>query len=449
MIGGALDSMPQAPRSSGAEMYRLIQRLYPICRSITGEGVRATLRILGDTIPLSIEEIPTGTKVFDWEVPREWNIRDAHVSDLEGHRIIDFRKSNLHVVNYSVPVHSRLRLEDLKAHLYVHPENADWIPYRTTYYNESWGFCLSRKQLDALKEAEYEVVIDSSLEPGSLTYGECVIPGVLSEEVLFFTHTCHPSLCNDNLSGLAVMSHLAAYLRRKKRRYTYRFVFAPGTIGSITWLSRNQERLQRIAHGLVVALVGDSGGFTYKKTHDGATRIDKIVEHVLRQGAIHYDIIEFSPYGYDERQFASPGIRLPVGRFTRTPNGEYPEYHSSADDLALVTAESLQSSLEALVRIVDVLEKDRIFVNTSPKGEPQLGRRGLYRKMGGHSDPGRLEMALLWVLCEADGTKRLLDIADRAKTPFWVIAEAAEQLLSCGLLRPAEPSNEDARERRL
>ena len=425
----------QPPPDSGTSMYELVERLYPLCRSITGDGVRQTLQIVSQSIPLEIHEVPTGTPVYDWTIPREWNIRDAYIADSTGRRLVDFGRSSLHVVSYSVPVRARLSLQDLRPRLHVHPQHADWVPYRTSYYNESWGFCLSQNQLAEFRDEEYEVVIDASLEPGSLTYGEFVVPGAGPKEVLFFTHICHPALCNDNLSGIAVLSHLAKCLVGTAPRYTYRFVFAPGTIGSIAWLARNEGRLDRIEHGLVVALVGDRGGFTYKRTRSGEARIDKVVEHVLRHGRESWEVQAFSPYGYDERQFGSPGLRLPVGRLTRTPNGAYPEYHSSADDLALVTAEKLDASLATCLAIVSVLEGDQCLVNTSPNGEPQLGRRGLYRKVGGHHASDNREMALLWVLNQADGSRTLLDIADRAGLSFWDVAAAASDLWECGLLK--------------
>jgi aminopeptidase-like protein len=435
----------KANPEAGGSMYELVERLYPICRSITGDGVRQTLNILSETIPLTQYEVPTGTRVFDWTIPKEWNIRDAYVSDNAGRRVIDFQGSNLHVVSYSVPVRTRMSLAELRPHLHLHPENPEWIPYRTSYYTETWGFCLSQKQLDGLTDAEYEVVIDSSLESGSLTYGEFVVPGAVADEVLFYSHTCHPSLCNDNLSGLAVATFLAHQLTQIRPKYTYRFVFGPGTIGSITWLSRNESRLNRIVSGLVLGLLGDPGGFTYKRSHGGRAPIDRVVEHVLQHGEGEPRIEDFTPYGYDERQFGSPGLRLPIGRLTRSPNGGYPEYHSSADDLTLITAERLQAALELLLQIVLVLERDQLLVNTSPKGEPQLGRRGLYKKTGGQLDAGSREMALLWVLSETDGRQSLLDIASKAKLPFSNIAAAANDLLDCGLLRESTPNDNGTR----
>lgn len=418
----------------GERIFQLIEQLYPICRSITGHGVRQTLALLTEHIPLKIHEVATGTPVFDWVVPKEWNIRDAYIKNAAGERVVDFQRHNLHVLNYSVPVHARMTLAELKPHLHALPDHPDWIPYRTSYYSETWGFCLTQHQLDNLSEGEYEVRIDATLAPGHLTYGEYFLPGASDEEVLFYTHVCHPSLCNDNLSGIAVTALLAQWLGTQPRRYSYRFVFAPGTIGSITWLSQNEARLQNIKAGLIVALVGDSGGFTLKKSRQGCTLIERVAQQALRDGGENYVVVDFAPYGYDERQFCSPGINLPVARLTRTPNGEYPEYHTSADNLQFVKREQLAASFQLCAAIVDILEKDRRYVNTQPKCEPQLGKRGLYRKTGGQKDIGAREYALLWVLNLSDGEHSLLDIAQRAGLPFKVVSAAADDLIACGLL---------------
>jgi aminopeptidase-like protein len=427
-----------AATSRGEELYAFMRRLFPICRSITGDGLRETLAIIGEHIPLSIHEVASGTKVFDWTIPREWNITDAYVKDARGRRVIDFGQSNLRVVNYSAPVHRKMALAELKHHLHALPEHPDWIPYRTSYYNESWGFCLTQRELDSLKEEEYEVMIASSLQDGALTYGECLIPGATDEEILLYTHTCHPSLCNDNLSGIAVATYLAKIIASRPNRYTYRLVFGPGTIGSITWLACNEAQLGRIRHGMVVALVGDAGPFSYKKSRSGAAEIDRMAIQVLRHWRTPHQILEFTPYGYDERQFCSPGINLPVGRLTRSPNGAYREYHTSADNLDFVHAGQLQDSLEVCLRILGGLEANRVYLNTHPKGEPQLGRRGLYRKTGGQQDVGLRELALLWVLNLSDGQHSLLDIAERADLPMQTIVEAAGDLEGCALLRPVQ-----------
>lgn len=417
---------------AGEAMIELIAAAYPICRSVTGDGVRRTLAMLAERIPLEVHEVPTGTQVFDWTVPKEWNIRDAWVKGPDGEKVIDFRRLNLHVLNYSVPVHAKLPLAELRKHLFTLPEQPGLVPYRTSYYRETWGFCLSHDQLQALPEGEYEVFIDSTLEDGSLTYGECFLPGSSEREVLVSCHVCHPSLCNDNLSGVAVCTFLARELSRLQLRYSYRFLFIPGTIGSITWLARNEATAGRIAHGLVAANLGDPGRFHYKKSRRGSAEIDRAVLAVLR-GEEH-GIQEFIPFGYDERQFCSPGFNLPMGSLTRTPYGRYPEYHTSADNLDLVRPEALAGSLRTYLAVMDVLEGNGRYKNLNPKCEPQLGRRGLYRTIGGDERARECELALLWVLNFSDGEHTLLDIAERAEMGFTAIREAADALLEVGLL---------------
>jgi len=420
----------------GRQLYDCVAELYPVCRSITGDGVRETLRRLQRQIALTVHEVPSGTEVFDWTVPREWNIRDAYVKNAQGDRVIDFRRSNLHVVNYSVPVRERMSLEELRPHLFTLPSQPEWIPYRTSYYKESWGFCLSQRQLDALEDGEYEVCIDSSLEPGSLTYGEFYLPGESMDEILVSCHVCHPSLANDNLSGIAIAAYLGQHLRRLTLRYSYRFLFIPGTIGSITWLSRNEPAVSRIRHGLVLACLGDAGRFTYKKSRRGDATVDRAAIHVLRQLADH-EVLEFSPYGYDERQFCSPGFNLPVGRLSRTPHGSFPEYHTSADDLEFVHPSQLAASFTTCLAILGVLENDRPYVNQNPKCEPQLGKRGLYHAIGGLAHSPLTEMAMLWVLNLSDGQHSLLDIAERSGLRFAEVGRAAEVLRDHGLLKEA------------
>jgi aminopeptidase-like protein len=417
----------------GDEMYRVIRELYPLCRSITGNGVRETLRIIKKQIPLQIHEIPTGTQVFDWTVPREWNISDAYVKDSRGDRVIDFQTCNLHVVNYSVPIKRRMSLAELRPHLFTLPDHPDWIPYRTSYYQENWGFCLTHKKLMEMKDGEYEVCIDSSLEPGFLTYGEYVLPGQSSDEVLLSCHICHPSLCNDNLSGIALLSILAKYLGQISLRYSYRFLFIPSTIGSIAWLSLNEHQLWKIKHGLVIAGAGDPGKLTYKKTRRGDAEIDKTLLHILKNSGQDFRVLAFYPYGYDERQFCSPGFNLPVGCLSRTPHGGYPEYHTSADNLDFVRPQYLADTLLQSVGVISVLENNKTYVNQNPKGEPQLGRRGLYR---GYPHGGVDDLALLWVLNMSDGSHALLDIAERAGIAFADVRKAAEALMESNLLKP-------------
>jgi aminopeptidase-like protein len=420
------------PVREGKEVYGIIESLYPICRSITGNGVRQSLRLLQDTVPLELREVPTGTQVFDWTVPEEWNIRDAYVKNDAGERVVDFQRCNLHVLNYSVPVRRRMSLTELKPHLFAAPETPDWIPYRTSYYRQTWGFCVSQRQLECMEDGEYEVCIDSTLEPGSLTYGEFRIQGATDEEVLFSCHSCHPSLCNDNLTGMATAAHLAHLLDGVPLRYSYRFLWIPGTIGSITWLALNEGTLPRIKHGLVLSCVGDPGPFTFKRSRRGDAEVDRAVEHVLRHSGREFQVLDFAPYGYDERQYCSPGINLPVGCFMRTPNGRYPQYHTSADDLSLISPSSLGDSLMQLLRVIQVLEENRRYLSLNPKCEPQLGRRGLYRQMGGTKDAVAMEMSMLWVLNLSDGRHDLLDIAVRSCIPLDQISQAA------GALREAE-----------
>lgn len=416
-------------------MHDLMRRLYPICRSITGDGLRETLRILRDIIPMEIRDVPTGTSVFDWTIPKEWNIKDAYVKNTSGEKVIDFKKSSLHILNYSTPVHEKMSLSRLQEHLFAIPEHPDWIPYRTSYFKERWGFCLSQNHLAAMKDGEYEVFIDSTLTDGSLSYGEFYVHGESQDEVLFSTHVCHPSMCNDNLSGVVLCAFLARYLSEVKPYYSYRFLFIPGTIGSITWLSKNESTIGRIKHGLVVACVGDAGKPTYKKSRRGTAIIDRAVIQMFRHSVKEFDVKEFSPYGYDERQYCSPAFDLPVGSLTRTPHGCFPQYHTSADNLEFVLPENLGESFEYYTKVVAILENNRTYISTNQKCEPQLGRRGLYSLLGGRKDAEITEMALLWVLNLSDGNNSLLDIAERSAMPFDKIMEATLLLEHHGLLQ--------------
>jgi aminopeptidase-like protein len=433
----AADGALMIPASPGAALYAFAAELYPICRSITGDGVRKTLELIGRRIELKRHEIPSGAKVFDWEVPLEWNIDDAYVLDADGRKVVDFSAHNLHILNYSEPIHVRLALDELMPKLHSLPDSPDWIPYRTSYYKRQWGFCMRHRDLAALLPGEYRVRIDSRLTSGSLTYAECVLPGRIKDEVLFFTHTCHPSLANDNTSGMAIATALAAWIGEQPRRYSYRFVFAPGTIGSLCWLSRNEQRLGRVRHGLVLGLLGDPASLTYKFSRRGNCEIDQVVPYVMRGSNSAGSTIAFEPYGYDERQLCSPGFNLPVGRLTRSVNGGYPQYHSSADDLDLITPEQLDSSLEACKRVVETLESNRRYINLSPKGEPRLGRRGLYGTVGGRS-PADRERAMLWVLNQSDGAASTLDIAERSNMSYADIRLAADDLQAAGLLMTDE-----------
>jgi aminopeptidase-like protein len=438
MIALRLDEQTcESASEIGINMLALVRELYPIGRSITGPGLRATVQRLSKIVPLRITEVPSGTQVFDWHVPDEWSIEEAYIEDAYGRRIVDLRDSSLHVVGYSVPIDTEMTLSELKSHLHSLPAHPDWIPFRTSYYTRNWGFCISDRLLQSLPEGRYRVVIRSELAPGSLTLAEYVHCGTSDEEVLIFAHDCHPSLANDNLSGLAVAINLAAYLKSHVTRYTYRFVFAPATIGSITWLAMNETQLHRIKHGLVLSLLGNRGPLRYKETRFGNLVIDHAAWQVLRTEFSSSMRLKFSPWGYDERQFASPGINLPVGALVRSESGEYPEYHTSADNLNLISSEALGESWLACLKIFEVLEGNVSYKNLQSRGEPQLGRRGLYRQTGGHYTevPDR-QMALLWVLNQSDGVHSLLDIAERSQLPFRVIAAAAADLERVGLLAP-------------
>lgn len=424
------------PLDDGARMYALVEELYPICRSITGDGVRDTLARIARELPAPMvrHEVPSDTEVLDWTVPREWNIRDAWIADATGARVVDFRASNLHVVNYSAPVRARMPLAELRPRLHTLPDHPDWIPYRTSYYAETWGFCLAQRQLDALADGDYEVCIDATLAPGHLSYGELVLPGDSPDEVLLSTHVCHPSLCNDNLSAIAVAAALARELAaRPRRRWTYRFVFAPGTIGAIVWLAQHRDVVPRIRAGMTLVCLGSAHPFTYKRTLPGDREIDRAAAVVLRDRGAGDQTIDFFPYGYDERQYNSPGFRAPVGSLMRGRHGMFPEYHTSADNLDFISPGRLAESLAVVRGIVDVLEGNRRYRNLAPDGEPQLGKRGLYRAIGG-THIADLNLAMLWVLTLSDGQHSMLDIAERAGLPFATLRVAADHLQGAGLL---------------
>ena len=428
---------PRHREDAGADALELVRRLFPICRSLTGDGVRETFDVLEEHIPLVRREIASGTKVFDWFVPDEWNIREAHITAPDGTRVVDFQRLNLHVVGYSEPVRATMPLETLKERLHTLPDQPDLIPYRTSYYHRTWGFCLSHRQLEALEPGDYEVVIDSTLEPGSLSYAELMVEGSGEEEVLLSTYVCHPSLANDNVSGIAVAAMLAKALLERDLRHSYRFLFAPGTIGPLVWLHENRERLDRIRHGLTFSCIGDGGGLTYKRSRRGDAEVDEAVEVVLRDLGADHRILPWEPWGGDERQFCSPGFDLPLGTLTRTPHGEFDGYHTSADGLDLIRPESLGDAVEACLQVIDVLESNRRCTNLSPYGEPQLGRRGLYRTAGGAVATPDDERALLWVLNLSDGRSSLLDVARRSGLRYPVVRRAAERLEQAGLLTTA------------
>jgi aminopeptidase-like protein len=430
--------MKPAPQTAGERMHELVRQLFPLCRSITGEGLRATLREIRERIPLALHDVPSGFPVLDWQVPREWNIRAARIETVHGRVIVDFRDCNLHVVGYSIPVDAVVSREDLGAHVHTLPDQPDLVPYRTAYYAQDWGFCLAHRVWEEMRDPFYRVVIDSTLTEGSLTYGELLIEGREPDEVLLSAHCCHPSLANDNLSGIALATEVARYLAGREHRLSYRILFIPATIGSLTWLALNEQNVPRIAHGLVLTCVGDPGAFHYKRSRRGAAVIDRAVAHVLAARGLPHEIMPFSPFGYDERQYCSPGFNLPVGCLMRSPNGTFPEYHTSADDTDFVTADALDESFRVLVDVIELLERNVTYLRTDGRGEPQLGRRGLYRAVSGQKDHAAAQMALLWVLNLADGEHSLLATAERSGLPFWELAEAADLALRAGLVHPLQ-----------
>ena len=418
------------------KMYSLIKKLFPLCRSITGKDLVKTLHIIKDYIPLELHKIPSGTEVFDWVIPDEWNIVDAYVKDSKGKRIIDFKKSNLHLVSYSIPFEGTLGLKILKEHLHTLPNQPDLIPYVTSYYKKDWGFCLSHNDYLELKDDLYSVKIDSTLEPGHLTYGELILPGESDEEVLFSTYICHPSMANNELSGPVLATFLANELSKRQLYYTYRFVFVPETIGSIAYLSMKFETLkQKVVAGYVLTCVGDPGSFSYLCTRKENTLSDRVALHVLNNSAEEYKVYSFLDRGSDERQYNAPGIDLPIGSLMRTKYGSYPEYHTSGDNLDFVTSEALQGSLDMYLRCINVLENNRTY-KTKILGEPQLGKRGLYSNLSfkGSAESAR-KMKDLLAYC--DGENDLVCIADKIDCPVWDLFPIAEKLLSHEILEIA------------
>ncbi|HBE67610.1 MAG TPA: glutamate-1-semialdehyde 2,1-aminomutase [Planctomycetaceae bacterium] len=417
-----------ATADRGEAMLETIRELFPICRSITGPGLRETLRYIGREAPLATIEVPSGSDLFDWKVPPEWRIEDAYLLGPDGNRIVDFAGSNLSVVNYSVPVDTELALDDLRFHLHTLPERPNDIPYRTTYYRPHWGFCLPHTQLRNLKSASYRAVIKSQLvDDGSLTFGEVLLPGRQREEILFSCHVCHPSLANDNLSSLAVVLQLINTLQRKRHKYTYRFVFAPGTIGALAWANHNRHKLRNIVGGFVLALLGDSRPLTLKRSSMRTSKVDLVAESVLRELTTPR-VMDFAPSGYDERQFNSPGIALPVARLSRSCENEYPEYHTSADTIDVLSKEQLVGSLTAIETIVEAIEHERVFCRTFRGGEPQLGKHDLYDVCADERD------ALLWTNSLCDGERSIREIAQASRRSLESIERATERLAAVGLI---------------
>ncbi len=424
---------------TGHSIYEMVKRLFPICRSITGNGVRQTLRIIKQYIPeMEIVEVPTGTRAFDWLVPREWNIRDAYILDPEGRKIVDFKQSNLHVVGYSIPVNRTIPLSELQEHLYSLPGQPEAIPYVTSYYREWWGFCLTEKQRLSLKPGNYHVYIDSSLTEGSLTYGELILPGKTEKEVFLSTYICHPSLANNELSGPCVTTFLARWLSSlAHRKYTYRIIFIPETIGSLVYLSRHLPVMQKnIVAGFNVTCVGDNRSYSFLPSRYGNTLADRVSLHVLKH--MHPDFIHYSflDRGSDERQYCSPGVDLPVVSVMRSKYGAYPEYHTSLDNLELVSPEGLQGGYEVLQKCIECIERNEKLIVTV-LGEPQLGKRGLYPTLSIKNRPSQVK-DMLNLLAYCDGANDLLAIAELIGKPAWELFALVELLKEHNLLREAD-----------
>lgn len=422
----------------GGEMYDLLVRLFPICRSITGDGVRQTLRILQEHIPLKIAEIPSGTQAFDWTVPDEWNISDGYILDPDGKKIVDFKQNNLHVLGYSEPVDKKLGLAELTEHLYSLPDYPEAIPYVTSYYKRRWGFCLRHKDLLKLKEGTYTVKIDSTLKPGAMSIGELVLPGEREEEILLSCYTCHPSMANDSISGVVLMTFLGKLLAETKRRYTYRVIFIPETVGAVVYLSRHKDHLlSKTRGGLIASFVGDAGNFRYKKSRRGDAEIDRATANVMSRRQRDCRIVDFYPHlGSDERQYCSPGFNLPVGLLTRTPYLEYPEYHTSLDNLSHVSGKNLGESLALYYDILMAMEINRVYVNQTMYCEPFLSKWNLYSTVGGPKIPDKETMKLKWLLNYSDGEHDLLQIADTMSTSILDLAGPLKTLVDAGLLKP-------------
>lgn len=432
----ALDGIDRTRLAS--EMAEYFDRLWPLMRSITGSGVRQTHDILSEILPLKRIEVPSGTKVFDWTVPREWVFREAYVIDPNGNRILDAAENTLHVLNYSTPFRGHVSRCELDKHLYSLPERPNAIPYLTTYYEERWGFCLSQCQRDSLPEGDYEVVVDSDLIDGFMTLSDAVLPGETSDEILFSTYTCHPSLANNELSGPLVTAFLYRFLAAvPRRRYTYRFVFCPETIGSIAYLSEHGEYLaNNLRAGYVITCVGTEGPFTYKRSRRGNALADRAAIHATRQtGGDGLEIIDFDPSaGSDERQYCSPGFNLPVGSLMRAMYGTYPEYHTSLDDQDVVSFDAMVESAIVYYEICRTIELNRSYMNLVSKCEPQLGKRGLYPSVGGRTGKVEQVMSTLWVLNYSDGQHDLLDIAEKSGLDIRRLAEAADKAERAGLM---------------
>ncbi len=426
----------------GDRLMELCRELYPLHRSLTGEGVRATLRRLARIAPIEIQSLPSGWPILDWTVPREWHVEEAYIRSPHGERIADVQTHTLHLVGYSAPFEGTVDRTELDRHLHSLPEHPDWIPYRTSYWRETWGFCVPHRVRASLPEGRYQVVVRTRLDPsGVMNWGELVLPGRSAHEILITTHICHPSMANDNCSGMAVAAYLAAeWARRADTQHTVRFLFLPGTVGAIAWLALHRAVVPRIRHVLVITGLGDPGPLTLKHSRTGDREVDRVPRRIAAQLALALQTRPFSPYGYDERQFASPGFALPTIVLSRTPFGEYPEYHTSADNLDFIRADALNESYQFVLRVLTALDATRHPVNVMPFGEPQLGRRGLYEAIGGHSHTREDQLAMLWVLNQADGDHSVDDIVEQSGLPRERIERALAALEQQGLIRWLEAS---------
>ena len=418
------------------KMYDLLKELFPICRSLTGNGVRQTFEILKKHIPLEVQEFPSGTKCFDWVIPDEWNIKSAWIKDWNGNKIVDFSEHNLHILGYSIPYSGEITLEDLKKHIYTDPERPDAIPYRTSYYEKRWGFCMSHRQFETLKEGKYQVHIDSSLKPGSLTLAEAFIKGKTEKEIFFSCYVCHPSMADDSISGVVMTTKLYEYLKnRKDNYYSYRFIFVPETIGAIAYLSKYGEMLKKSTFcGMVLTCVGDPGDFNYKKTRQGTHSLDRIAENILKHSGFKHHMHDFFLPGSDERQYSSPGFNIPAGSLMRSFYG-LPKYHSSQDNLDFVTEEGLNQTFDIYTKIIEAFEADFKYLNTNPFCEPFLSKYGLYSTLGAQMDGSKYIKKVLSILNFSDGQHSLVDIAE--KTGFCIsdLLDTVKILEEKGLLK--------------
>jgi aminopeptidase-like protein len=421
----------------GQQMYQLLLELFPICRSITGDGVRQTLLILQRHLPIQIHEVPTGTKVFDWTIPKEWNIRDAFISDEDGNRIVDFKRNNLHVVGYSIPIDCWMSLTELQEHLHSLEGQPDAIPYVVSYYKESWGFCIAHNERLMLKEGRYHVFIDSDLKDGHLTYGECIIPGETEKEVFLSTYVCHPSMANNELSGPVVTAFLGKWIASQPRRYTYRIVFIPETIGAITYLNKHLEVLKNnVAVGFNLSCLGDERAYSYVSSRYGNTLADKVASNVLSFKYRNFIKYTFLDRGSDERQYCSPGVDLPLVTLCRSKFGTYLEYHTSLDNLDIVTPNGLRGSYEFAKDCLEVVERNRKYKVTC-YGEPQLGKRGLYPNISTKKS-GTSVRTMMDFIAYADGANDLIDISNLIQTSVWELYPIVDRLVAAGLLVDAD-----------